>query len=115
MLHVCLSLAAIQHMWSTGSHSWESLKMPLQYHKAEAYRFIRQQIENPKNQNNDTTIMIIASLGLLEASLWEIKGGAAAGSIYNIITHIMGLRKLVDTYLKNENSPDSLFQRMVMQ
>ncbi|KAB5558011.1 hypothetical protein GE09DRAFT_1221147 [Coniochaeta sp. 2T2.1] len=115
MLHVCLSLSAIQHLWASGSHTWEALKLPLQYHKAEAYRFIRQQIENPKKQNNDTTIMTIASLGLLEASLWEIKAGPAAGSIYNIITHIMGLRKVVDTYLKNENSPNSLFQRMILQ
>jgi hypothetical protein len=50
---------------------------------------------------------------LLEASLWEIKGGPAAGSIQNILTHIMGLRKIIETYLKPRDSEQSLFQRTV--
>ncbi|OIW33764.1 hypothetical protein CONLIGDRAFT_191062 [Coniochaeta ligniaria NRRL 30616] len=114
MLHVCLSLSAIQHLWSTGSDSWGSLKIPLQYHKVEAYRYVRQQIENPKEANNDTTITTVASLALLEASLWEIKAGPAAGSIQNILTHLQGLQKIVETYLKPKDSEQTLFQRTIM-
>jgi hypothetical protein len=113
ILHVCLSLSAIQHLWSTGSGSWDSLKVPLQYHKVEAYRYVRQQIANPKEANNDTIITTVASLGLLEASLWEIQGGPAAGSIDNTITHLQGLQKIVETCLKPQDSKLTLFQRAI--
>lgn len=87
--------------------------MPLQYHKAEAYRYVRQQVENPRKGNNDTTITTVASLALLEASLWEIRAGPAAGSIQNIITHLVGLQKIVETYLKPADTEGSLFQRTI--
>lgn len=110
-MHVCLSLSAIQHLWST--RDWQSIKLPLQYHKVEAYRYVRQQVENPEEADNDTTISTVASLALLEASLWEIRAGPAAGSIQNIITHLLGLRKIVETYLKPKDSEQSLLQRTI--
>jgi hypothetical protein len=113
MLHVCLSLSAIHTLWSSGSGSWASLTLPLQYHKVEAYRYIRQQIENPQQADNDTTITTVASLALLEASLWEITSGPAAGSIYNIMIHLQGLRKIVEAYLKPRASKQTLFQRAI--
>lgn len=87
--------------------------MPLQYHKLEAYRYVRQQVQDPKRADHDTTITMVASLALLEASLWEIKAGPAAGSIQNILTHLQGLQKIVETYLKPKDSEETLFQRTI--
>ena len=86
------------------------MQLPLLHHKLEAYKYVNQQVANRKRITDDNTIALVATLGLMEAAMWETNGG----SLTPIVTHIEGLQKIMALAKgSGEDLPGTLFQRTV--
>ncbi|KAL2752613.1 hypothetical protein ACRALDRAFT_1058468 [Sodiomyces alcalophilus JCM 7366] len=83
LLHGSLVVAACQWAWVTGS--LEYVKVPFLHHKAAAYQFARQQINDPETAFTDTTVFAIAALALVEGAMGDLNASSK---------HLRGLHQL---------------------
>ncbi|KAH8889278.1 hypothetical protein GQ53DRAFT_766966 [Thozetella sp. PMI_491] len=99
----------LRWLWATGD--FDSVKLPLLHHKLEAYRYVGQQVKNASTATSDSTIATVASLALMEASLWETNPWSGVPAI---VTHLRGIRRIMDLLGKPVQHGDlSLFQRTI--
>ena len=101
-------LSAVQWLWATGD--FESVKIPLLHHKLEAYKYVGQQVKDPSTAMGDSTVSTVATLALVEASMWQM----TSGSFATIVAHFRGLQKIMDLHGKSlGGAHPSLLQKMI--
>ncbi len=101
-------LSAVQWLWATGD--FESVKVPLLHHKLEAYKYVGQQVTDPSTAMSESTVSTVATLALVEASMWQM----TPGSLATIVAHFRGLQKIMGLRGKSSGGANlSLLQKMI--